>query len=149
MTTTEEKVEVESAPSWAWSSFGVLLVLLTLVLLIMSTCSGDDDDPVSPSTPTSGSGYVPHTRTMPTVDLSWSHQTFDIPAQGLPVYLYPGWKDFAFGGAITITTPSGHVLHDEPGVNHQWGFQPAGMYIFRADPMGSRRSVQIYNQWRR
>jgi hypothetical protein len=77
----------------------------------------------------------------------WTFRTLEIPIGGLTVQLYSGWKDFAFGGDITITTPGGQVLKDQPGVNHQWGLQPDGMYVFLADPAGSKRSVQILNRW--
>jgi hypothetical protein len=77
----------------------------------------------------------------------WTFQTLEIPPEGLPEYLYQGWKDWPKGGAITITTPSGEVLHDKPGVKVNFGFQPNGVYTFRTDPVGSKREVQIYNRW--
>ncbi|MBP6883735.1 MAG: hypothetical protein KBC06_00685 [Candidatus Pacebacteria bacterium] len=44
-------------------------------------------------------------------------------------------------------SPVGPILHDEPGVQHDFGFQPDGLYIIHADPQGSRRGVRLYNQW--
>jgi hypothetical protein len=88
---------------------------------------------------------APHT--VVPAEKPWTFRTLEIPAGGLAVQLYSGWKDFAFGGDITITTPNGQVLRDQPGVNHQWGLQPDGLYVFLADPAGSKRSVQILNRW--
>ena len=77
----------------------------------------------------------------------WSEKTLKIPPGGFSVTLYRGWRVHPLGGNITITTPSGRVLHDEPGSNHDFGWCPKGNYIFLADPPGSERSVDIYNQW--
>ena len=89
----------------------------------------------------------PAAHTVVPAEKPWTFRTLEIPAGGLAVQLYSGWKDFAFGGDITITTPNGQVLRDQPGVNHQWGLQPDGLYVFLADPAGSKRSVQILNRW--
>lgn len=77
----------------------------------------------------------------------WTFQTFDIPAEGLRVYLYPGWKDSPLGGAITIEFPGGVTLRDAPEVINHIASQPEGIYIFRAYPVGSKRQVRIYNRW--
>lgn len=66
---------------------------------------------------------------------------------GVPVYLRQGWRGFTQGGPITITTPDGKVYHDQPGVPTKMGYQPDGVFIFRADPVGSERRVVIYNRW--
>ncbi len=77
----------------------------------------------------------------------WSIQTLDIPDEGLRVYLYQGWKDWPIGGPITITPDGGQPLHDEPGVINHFGFQADGMYTVRANPIGSKRQIQLYNRW--
>jgi hypothetical protein len=86
-------------------------------------------------------------RTIAPAEKPWTMRTMEIPAEGLPVYLYQGWQDFPIGGAITITTPGGQVLHDKPGVINHFGFQLDGLYTFRADPVGSTRQVQVMNRW--
>jgi len=84
---------------------------------------------------------------VPAIEKPWTLKTLDIPAEGLAVYLYPGWEDYALGGDITITPPEGgKVLHDQPGADHNWGRQPEGIYLFRADPPGPRK-VSILNRW--
>ena len=94
-----------------------------------------------------GTPPPPPTQSIVPAEKPWTFRTLEIPAGGLAVQLYSGWKDFAFGGDITITTPGGQILKDQPGVNHQWGLQSDGMYVFLADPAGSKRSVQILNRW--
>src|SRR3989344_2245013 len=81
-------------------------------------------------------------KTIVPVERPWTFQTVEIPAEGIPIYLYQGWKDWPKNGPITITTPGGQVLQDQPGAENHFGFQPDGMYIFRADPQGSNRKVQ-------
>jgi hypothetical protein len=124
----------------------MLLVAVVLILLRYGYCSGDKT-----STPPTSSKMVTAPVAPPaprTCQNPWTIQPRDIPAQGgLAVYLCPGWQDYPQGGAITITTPSGRVLKDEPGVLHNLGDQPEGIYIFRADPPGSKRKVRIYNRW--
>jgi hypothetical protein len=78
---------------------------------------------------------------------AWTNKTFEVPDGGLPVHLYPGWQTYPLGGAITITTPGGHILKDAPGVENDFGWQPEGDYIIRPDPLGSKRKVTIYNRW--
>jgi peptidylprolyl isomerase len=80
---------------------------------------------------------------------TWSYRTFEIPSEGVRVYLYPGWTDQPLGGAITITTPNGNILPDRPEgwQTRSFGYQPEGFYVFRADPKGSKRNVEIYNLW--
>lgn len=72
-------------------------------------------------------------------------RTLDIPEQGLPVYLSGAWHEFPIGGKITITNPNGEILPDEPGTVHNYGWQPNGIFIFRADPPGAQRKVTIVN----
>jgi hypothetical protein len=91
--------------------------------------------------------HPPQQRIIVPAERPWTFRTVEIQAEGLPVYLYQGWRGFTQGGAITITTPGGRVFKDRPGVTTDLGFQPDGMYIFRADPPGSQRQVQIYNRW--
>jgi hypothetical protein len=78
---------------------------------------------------------------------AWTPQTLEIPDEGLSVYLYQGWRGFTQGGAIIITTPEGKVFHDKPGVPTYMGIQPEGIYVFRPDPQGSKRSIVLYNRW--
>ncbi len=71
-----------------------------------------------------------------------------VRAEGTPVYLCPGWKTFPMGGAITITNSDGReIVREAPGENPQIGYQPAGVYTLRADPVGSERTVKIFNSW--
>lgn len=72
---------------------------------------------------------------------------FDIPKEGLYIHLESVWQDHALGGNITITTPDGVVLYDEPGAEHNYGKQRGGTYVFRANPPGEKRQVQIENSW--
>jgi len=122
------------------------IVVVILLLIIMSTCNDKGGDP---SPPPSGTDTTPQDPTAVVVQTQrpWTIQTFDIPEGGLPVYLYPGWKTFPLHGKITITTPSGQILHDEPGVLYNFGWQNEGGYTFQADPIGSKRGVGIYNRW--
>lgn len=87
------------------------------------------------------------TRQVTTTERPWTIKEFDLSAEEVRVYLYPGWKDFPLLGKITIETPSGDVLQDAPGVPVKFGYQPPGWYTFHADPKGSKRGVRIYNQW--
>lgn len=109
-------------------------------------------NPTPPPPPTANSpatvAPARNLRIVPPAERPWTWQTLTIPPRGLPVYLYPGWQDSAFDGDITITTPSGRVLHDEPGANHNFGIQwKPEIYIFLADPPGSPRKVNILNRW--
>jgi len=75
-----------------------------------------------------------------------------VPDSGIAEYLCPGWKTFPLGGSkeeggITISAP--HLktpLKDAPGVDNYFGNQPEGNYIFRPDPLGSKRGVRIYTR---
>ncbi len=82
----------------------------------------------------------------------WSPKTLDIPREGVMVYLYPGWTDCPLGGAITITPidnrgNKGIPLHDKPREINHFPYQPEGNFLVLGDPVGSKRSVQIYNRW--
>ena len=79
----------------------------------------------------------------------WSMRTLEIPADGLAVHLYPGWRAYSLSENIAITLPDGRVIRDQPGVSsdRHLGMQPEGTYIFLADPPGSPRKVSIYNRW--
>ncbi len=75
----------------------------------------------------------------------------NIPDSGVAEYLCPGWKTFPLGGSdkeggITITTPDRRTLRDAPGVKVDFGWQPEGDYIFRPDPIGSKRGVRIFTR---
>ena len=78
-------------------------------------------------------------------------QTFDIPEGGLRIWLEEAPAIYPKLGVIKITTPSGRVIKDTPGIDtYAPGaepFEPAGWYIFHADPPGSTRKVEIYNRW--
>jgi hypothetical protein len=80
------------------------------------------------------------------VERPWTFKTLVIPSNGLPVYLYQGWKAWP-SGATTITFPDGKVVKDKPGVKNYLGTTPEGIYIFRTDPPGSDQEEQIYNRW--
>jgi hypothetical protein len=87
-------------------------------------------------------------RTVVPAERPWTFRTLEIPANGeLAVHLSQGWRGFTQGGAVTITTPGGQIFHDRPGVPTDMGFQPDGIYIFHSDPIGSKRSMAIYNRW--
>jgi hypothetical protein len=90
-----------------------------------------------------------HPQSFVPAERPWTSRTLDIPAGGLAVDLWRGWEDHALGGNISITFPDGRVRRDEPGANHDWGWQPKehAIHIFIADPPGSARKVAIYNRW--
>lgn len=85
---------------------------------------------------------------VPASQRPWTTRTIEIPPdQDLEVFLYQGAETHPVGGGVTITTPRGEVFHDRPGIHIDMGFQPNGVYTFRADPKGSTRSVTIKNRW--
>lgn len=88
-------------------------------------------------------GELPSVASVEAPDGSSEWKTFDVPEDGVRVHLGRAWYVHPIGGDITITTPDGVVLHDEPGAQHVYGPQPDGFYIIRADPPGAKRQVRI------
>ena len=76
---------------------------------------------------------------------AWTFRTLQIPKGGLAVFLHQGAKVFP-SGPITITNPDGQTIEDRPGVKTDVGSK-TGIYILRANPEGSERSVEICNRW--
>ena len=92
--------------------------------------------------------HPPQPRPIPPTQRPWSFRTLNIPSgDGIAIHLSQGWRGFTQGGAITITTPSGRLFHDKPGISTEMGFQPDGIFVFRAEPVGSARKIVIYNRW--
>jgi len=73
-------------------------------------------------------------------------RTLEIPPNGLSVKLYKSFKTWPKGGPVSITTPWGEIITDQPGVDTKFD-QQDGIYIFLADPKGSERKVEILNKW--
>ncbi|MEK7219492.1 MAG: hypothetical protein AAB687_02355 [Patescibacteria group bacterium] len=78
-------------------------------------------------------------------------RTFEIPQEGLRVWLEEAPATYPKLGEIIIKTPSGRVIHDKPGIDTfrsgSEPFEPAGWYTFLPDTPGSKRKVEIYNRW--
>ncbi len=131
---------IKAIPQWI-----ALAIAFFMIVSWMKSC-GDEPEVVGQASQQQQSqSYVPQV----VVEEARSMRVFDIPPEGLRVYLRSGWQDFPLHGAITIETPDGTILTDEPGVPHDFGFQPDGMYTFRSKPVGEKRGVRIYNFWRR
>lgn len=121
---------------WGWIAGAVGLALVAWGIVYLAS---------RPATPTAVT-YAPAPRQVVPAQRPWTFKTLEIPPQGIPVYLYLGAKGFPQGGAITITTPDGKLFHDRPGTLIQLEPQE-GIYIYRADPEGSKRSIMVYNRW--
>jgi len=74
-------------------------------------------------------------------------RTFDIPAEGLRLWLEPGSDRYPLGGGVKTLTPSGRLYVDRPGVNFPGESNSAGWFTFLPDPLGSKRQIEIYNRW--
>lgn len=62
------------------------------------------------------------------------------------LYLRQGWASYPKGGKIEISTPSGKIWPDEPGIDRNMGFQPDGWYTFtKVDENAT--GVEIYGYW--
>ena len=69
----------------------------------------------------------------------------DIPAGGVRVYVCPGWRGYIRGGEITITTPSGRIYRDRPGIRTPLPAEE-GYHFFLAEPAGAPRGIDIYSR---
>ncbi len=115
----------------------VALVTICLLLAVIGGVKG--------CTKTSKTTTPPARVTVP-AEKPWTFRTLTIPPGGLVVYLHQGCKGWPKGGAVIITTPDGRILRDQPGVDNDLG-PGDGIFIFRADPEGSKRQVEILNRW--
>lgn len=150
--TTKNELEnqvVQSVPSWTW----MLLMIICIILLIAGGISYyyDEKQVTKQEEARADSTKVSQQQNTPTPN-PWSSKTIDIPREGVVVYLYPGWTVCPLGGAITITPitfdgKKGVTLHDAPGEINHFPYQPEGNFLILGDPVGSKRSVQIYNRW--
>ena len=139
--TTDVKVGPTEIMIWA-TCIIVLLVLAACVLVIVvpvvkglqsaKAHAWQHDPPDDPRPCTTG---------------AFSPLVKKIPPEGLREYLCSGWADEALDGNIVITNPAGKRLYDQPGANHNWGYQPSGWYTFESDPGGEARRVNISNVW--
>lgn len=96
--------------------------------------------PPSPPTPAPPAMVTPAERAK-------TPRTFDVPQEGLRVWLEGSPEIFPKLGGVRVETPSGRSYIDLPGVDLYPGYEPPGIYTFRPDPPGSERKVQIYNRW--
>ena len=135
----------EKTGFFVWTLRFFVLILAAIIIFGFASC-------VSKCNGSSTSTTYVYTAPPPPVYVpcrgEWGFRTLDIPAEGLPVYLCQGWKDWPIGGPITITPQGGgKPLDDQPGATNHFGYTPDGMYIIRANPVGSTRQIQLYNQW--
>jgi len=104
--------------------------------------------PKPPVPPRPVASYAPAPVVVPPAQRPFTTKPLEIPAEGMTVYLYWGWKASALDGAITITAQrGGQIIHDRPSVMRDIGFQPDGWYTFASNPPGEKRQVQVENRW--
>lgn len=137
-----------------WGFFGLVFTILMFIFLIWATrgCIGDRKEKARVAEAAAlerARTNPPSATTTPAMLPPFSMKMVNIPPGGVPLLLHPGWRQcFAMGGDITVTTQNGKVYKDQPGANNTFGSQRAPeIYIFRADPDGSKRQVSIYNRW--
>lgn len=124
-----------SRPKMHWGWIAGAAVLALMLLGVSSCVSSRRAELASVEAPTAPAERL------------WAFKTLDIPPEGLPVFIYRGARGWPKGGAITVSTKEGRLLlRDEPGVTNKWDF-PDGLYIVRADPIGSTRQIQLHNRW--
>ncbi|MES3032102.1 MAG: hypothetical protein V4699_02560 [Patescibacteria group bacterium] len=141
--TKKEENSAQPAPGWTWMILGTILLLLAIAGGVRG-CSkkAEADKEARKQTATAS---APATHTVP-AEKPWTFRTLTVPANGLAVKLYKGFKEWPKGGPVSITLPSGEVVSDQPGVEVKFDEQD-GIYIFMADPKGSERKVEILNRW--
>lgn len=137
--------DLENVPNWT----GMVVIAICLLIVIfggVKSCN-EKKEAKKVAAEKYAAAPPPAPRVLAPTERPWSFKTVEIPPEGMSVYLRSGWRGFTQGGAVIITSPGGKIFHDKPGVPTQLGYQPDGMYVFRGDPVGSKRSMVIYNRW--
>jgi len=88
-----------------------------------------------------------HPQSFVPAERPWTSRTFDVPAEGLRLWLEPGSARYPKLGGVKTQTPSGRLYVDLPGVDHDGMNNPAGWFTFLPDPPRSKRKIEIYNRW--
>lgn len=138
-TSQPNPVTATPAPQKGWlvTIIGILITILSIAIIIFLFFFIKGLFTPSPQVPS------PQIQVLPTLHVNM----YNIPLDGLRVYLHPGWKDFPKLGAIIIVTPNGTKLKDKPGEINHFGYQPEGWYTIYRDPIKSERLVQILDTW--
>jgi hypothetical protein len=125
-----------------------VVAFLTLLTLLMMALVYHFNKPAKSTSQPAHSQVSPVAPTAPTVTVRpWTSRTFDIPENGLRLWLEQGAATYPKLGIVEITTPSGRVIKDTPGIDKNGGYESAGFYSFKADPPESKRKIEIYNRW--
>ena len=97
----------------AWIIGGIITVCITvfMVLVIINWVS-----------------LIFEKKNIPTVQVH--EKVYEITDEGTFIYLHPGWKDYPTD-TITIQTPIGKILEDNPNITTNFGYQPEGWYKFK------------------
>ncbi|MBI5139712.1 hypothetical protein HZA26_03845 [Candidatus Nomurabacteria bacterium] len=127
---------------------GVLLILMfALIVIRVKYFRSDDGQQESSTVPTSAPAQAREEVRLPgPCEGPATPRTFDVPDEGLVVYLCQGMESFPTG-AVTMTNAEGRLYHDSPEKPARLGYQKNGVWIIRPDPIGSNRKIRIFNRW--
>ena len=92
----------------------------------------------------SGSGQQQTTKQ---IVRQFTNRTFAVPKECISMPLEKGPYFYSKGGGIEITTPSGKVFTDLPGVDRKQEYEDPGTYKFCPAEKNSGHSIEIYNWW--
>jgi hypothetical protein len=131
----------------------ILLIAGTVLLFSLAKSSAEKAEVEKKTTETKRVAAIEyaraHTQTKNVVpaERPWTTRTFDVPDEGLRLYLYAGSARYPKLGGVLTHTSSGVSYVDLPGVDHDGMNNPDGWFTFLPNPPGSKRRIEIYNRW--